>query len=200
MLCMQLDGLSEHLEGLAPLLDSYRDGKLDYPERALAWLSEAEQLMGRLRLRQGAEMSALRSRILKAEDALRMADSEAGRSAVRRARNAATSEALERAETILRERVSAAEERLTMFEDKLCEGFTAFLLQAALPEKDVPHMQWLDKIWQALNGLDATRPLALYFAASLAPMDRSYILDRVLHRVSRQGLAPLEMPPPVEVG
>jgi len=138
--------------------------------------------MSMLRLPDGAEMSALRGRILKAPDALPTNDGRPKRTAVRRARNAAAAETLERAEAILRRRVFDAEERLRHFEDKLCESLTAFVLQNSLPVKTAPHQVWLNEIWSRFKQFQATRPLAIYIAASLTNVDRSYILDRVLSR------------------
>lgn len=188
ILCVQIDKLSSCLNTLASLMDHYQDGLPSFPDDTLKWLEGAEKTMSMLRLPDGAEMSALRGRILKAPDALPTDDGRPKRTAIRRARNAAAAEALERAEAILRRRVFDAEERLRHFEDKLCEGITAFLLQNALPEKTSPHQVWLNQIWTRFKQFQATRPLAIYLSASLTKVDRSYILDRVLARAAENGL------------
>ncbi len=184
ILCVQIDKLGSCLKTLAPLMDSYQNGKPSFPDDTLKWLENAEKTMGMLRLADGAEMSALRGRILKAPDALPAEDGRPKRTAVRRAQNAAAAEALERAETIIRRRLLDAEERLQRFEDKLCEGITAFLLQNSLPKKTSPHEVWLNQIWKRFHEFQATRPLAIYIAASLTKVDRCYILDRVLTRAA----------------
>ncbi|UCG49180.1 MAG: hypothetical protein JSU94_05235 [Phycisphaerales bacterium] len=190
ILCVQIDKLSSCLSALAPLMDCYLNGKPSFPDDTLKWLEDAEKTMSMLRLADGAEMSALRGRILRAADALPSDDGRPKRAAVQRARNAAAAEALERAEAIIRRRVFDAEERLRRFEDKLCEGITAFLLENSLPEKTPPHQVWLNQIWTRFKQFQATRPLAIYVAASLAKVDRSYILDRVLARVAENELEP----------
>ncbi len=190
ILCVQIDQLSSCLSTLAPLIDRYRNGNPSFPDDTLKWLENAEKTMSLLRLPEGAEMSALRGRILKASDALPADEGRPKRTAVRRARNAAAAEALERAEAILRRRLLDAEERLRHFEDKLCEGMTAFLLQNALPGRTLAHQVWLNQIWTSFQKFQATRPLAIYIAASLSEADRSYILDRVVARVAENELEP----------
>jgi hypothetical protein len=190
ILSVQIEKLGSYLGTLAPLMDKYQRGELSFPDDALKWLEEAEKTMSRLRLPEGAEMSALRGRILKAADVSTGPESHLTRSAIRRARNAAAAEALERAEAILRSRLLAAEERLRLFEDKLCEGMTALMLQTPLPEKTLPHMERLNRVWNLLRQQQSTRPLALYLAASLTAFDRSFILDRVLSHLNEEELAP----------
>lgn len=183
ILCVQLEKLGAQLGTLSPLLDRYQRADPLFADLALKWLEEAEKAMGTLRLPEGAEMSALRGRILKAADSLPAEENRPSRVAMRRARDAAAAEALERAESILRRRVLAAEERLKFFEEKLCEGLTAFLLQNDLPARGPAHQVWLLRIWEAFRQFQATRPLAVYMAASLSSTDRCYLLDQVLERV-----------------
>ena len=190
ILCVQIDKLGSCLSTLAPLMDHYQNGKPGFADDTLRWLEDAEKTMSTLRLPDGAEMSALRGRILKASDALPADDGRPKRRAVQRARNAAAAEALERAEAILRRRLLDAEERLRHFEDKLCEGITAFLLQNSLTERTSSHQAWLNQIWTRFKESQATRPLAIYMAASLSQVDRSYILDRVMSRVAQNELEP----------
>lgn len=182
ILCVQIENIRVCLNSFAPLMDRYQRGEVNFPDDALKWLEEAEKTMSALRLPDGAEMSSLRGRILKAADALATDDAKPPRSAVRRARNAAAADALDRAEAILRNRLLTAEERLKLFEDKLCEGMTAFLLQNLLPDTVAPHQTWLLLVWDRLRQFQATRPLTLYLAVSLSQVDRSFILDRVLSR------------------
>lgn len=195
ILSVQIEKLSSYLGTLAPLMDKYQRGELSFPDDALKWLEEAEKTMSRLRLPEGAEMSALRGRILKAADVSTSPENHLTRTAIRRARSAAAAEVLERAEAILRSRLLAAEERLRLFEDKLCEGMTALMLQTPLPEKTLPHMERLNRVWNLLRQQQSTRPLALYLTASLTTFDRSFILDRVLSRINEEELAPS---PPTE--
>lgn len=195
ILCLQFEKIGACLSALAPVMDRYQLGEVTFPDHALKWLEEAEKTLSSLRLPDGAEMSALRGRILKAADSLPAEDAKPARSAVRRARNASAADALERAEAILRGRLLAAEERLKLFEDKLCEGITAFLLQNTLPDKVPAHQTWLLLVWNEIRQFQATRPLALYLAASLSQVDRCFILDRVLSRVATlQPTAPAATP------
>jgi hypothetical protein len=195
ILCVLVDQLGSCLSTLAPLIDRYQKGDPSFPDDALKWLEGAEKTMGMLRLPESAELSALRGRILKASDALPADGGRPKRTAVRRARNAAAAEALERAEAILRRRLLDAEERLRQFEDKLCEGITAFLLQNVLPGKTLARQAWLSQIWTSFQKFQATRPLAIYIAASLSKVDRSYILDRVIARVAENELEPSSIEP-----
>ena len=188
ILCVQFEQLGALLNSLAPLIDRYQKGDSQFVSEALKWLEEVEQTMSRLRLPEGAEMSSLRSQILKAEDQQFGASDRPKRSVIRRANNVAASDALARAEEILRQRVMSAEERLQTFEGKLTEGLTAFLLENELPVNQGDSTAWLNLIWQQFKEYDATRPLLIYLSASLTATDRNFILMRVLSRL-------LEEPP-----
>ena len=184
--CVQIDKLGENLQALTGVMDLYQQRDPAFPDRALGWLTEAEKSMGRLRLPEGSEMATLRGRITRAEDQALDEEGRPTRKVRTRARNAAAAEALERAEAILRGRVTAAEERLQQFEDKLCEGMTAFLLEHQLPPRNVGQQEWLKQIWAMFSAGKATRPLSIYLSASLSLVDRLFILDRVLARVGSQ--------------
>jgi hypothetical protein len=134
-------------------------------------------------------MSALRGRIIRSADVSACSEGRGTRAALRRARNGAAADALERAEAVLRGRLLIADERLRLFEEKLCEGMTALMLQAPLPEMNMPHTEWLNEIWILLRQQQSTRPLYLYMSASLSPFDRNVILDRVSSRIIDEGLA-----------
>lgn len=143
--------------------------------------------MSALRLPEGAELSVLRGRIIQVQDRIVRTDpGQSLRSQVRRGRNTAAAEALGRAEEILRRRVQAAEERLKHFEDKLCEGVTAFLLQNKLPEETSGGLRqsWLNQVWNEFKQFQPTRPLALYLHTALPSVDRLYLLDAILSRMN----------------
>lgn len=189
ILCVQIEKLGHHLSTLAPLINRYQRGEAGFVDEALKWLEETEKTMSELRLPEGSHLSVLRGRILRAGDAAQPADGQSLRSAIRRARAAAAADALDAAEALLRRRVLAAEERLRLFEEKLSEGFTALMLQGPLPENRGSPLVWMNATWTQLKQLSSTRALALYLAASLGPVDRLYILDRVLNRATAEGLA-----------
>lgn len=184
ILSVQIERLAPHLQALAPLLDAYQKGEPSFPDRALAWLSEVERTMAGVQLRQGSEISSLRGRIIKAADALVSGPEKPPRSQVRSARNAAAAEALERAEDILRTITEANQERLQRFEDKLCEGMTALALQVDIPAPNGASTAWLNEVWRLLRAQDATRPLYLYLSTSLSMVDRLYIMESVLSRMT----------------
>lgn len=184
VLCVQIERLSAALTALPALMDRYQNAEISFADETLKWLDETEKTMSMLRLPEGTEMSALRGRILRAGDTAQTTDGKSLRSVSRRNRNAAASQALERAEEVLRRRLLAAEDRLRAFEDKLCEGVTAFVLQGPLPDRTAPYTAWLNDVWNRFREQPATRPLALYLAASLAAVDRLYILDKVLERLT----------------
>ena len=185
ILCVEIEKISAHLTSFSPLMDQYQKGDIKFSDNALKWLEKSEEIMSSLRLPEGSEMSTLRGRILKAKDSLHKKGGETkpSQSKIRRARNLASAEALDRAEAILRNRILSAEERLKVFEDKLCEGITAFLVQNQLPESITPRQTWLLLVWKHLCQFQATRPLTLYLAASLSQPDRIVILDKVLSRI-----------------
>lgn len=187
ILAVQIEELSSYVKTLSQLINQYQQGESNFADNTLKWLEEAEKVMSKMRLPEGSEMSALRSRILRAEQ-VSISEGTLTKSNIRKARNAAAAEALERAESIMRSRLLTAEERLRFFEEKLCEGMTALLLQASLPEKRGSYTEWLNLVWDQLRQEKSTRPLVLYITASLTPYDRSLILNRVLSRVTKEEL------------
>jgi hypothetical protein len=191
--CLQIGKLRAQLETYPGLIDLYQRKDPAFPDRAVKWLEEAEKLMAMLQLPDSSELSSLRARILKAEDDFPAVGEPPSRAAVRRTRNAAAADALGRAESILRGRLVAAEDRLRMFEDKLCEGMTAFLLQNTLAPVNGGRQGWLLQVWSQFAQFGATRPLSIYLASSLSQLDRCHIMDGVLTRV-----ATLDAPHPVQ--
>lgn len=187
ILAVHVTELTNYLKTLAPLIDRYQSGEPNFADGALEWLEEAEKMMSKMRLSEGSEMSALRSRIIRSVDTSILEGKET-RSKMRKSRNVAAAEALDRAESILRSRLLASEERLRFFEEKLCEGMTALLLQTQLPEKKKVDTELINLVWNQLRQEQSTRPLALYITASLTPSDRSFILYRVLSRVTKAEL------------
>jgi len=187
-LFLRIERLGAHLATLKELMDNYQRGDPRFIIDSLAWLTTAEKVMSELRLLQGSEMSALRSRILRVTDALPGGE-ERTRSAVRRAQNAAATEALERAEVVMRQIVVEAEERLERFEEKLTEGVTTAAMAGAIPPRTPVWMDWLRQVWHGLVQCAETRSLTVYLAASLPTPDRLFILDRVLSRLADVGSA-----------
>ena len=187
ILCVQKQKLEEVLATVSPLMDKYQRREQSFPDDVTKWLEDAEKTMSQLRLPEGSEMSVLRGRITKSVEVAQVKEST--RAAVRLARTVTAAEALERAEEILRQKMLAAEERLRMFEDKVCEGMTAFLLQNETPDRDSSPNEWLGAIWKQFSAFQATRPLAIYLSASLSYTDRLFILGRVLERIKDNEVA-----------
>lgn len=191
ILCVQIEKLGSQLSKLTLLMDKYQREEPNFADDALEWLEESEKAMSILRLPEGSEMSALRGRIMKAAHVSSTKEGHSTRKVQRQARDIAAADSLERAEAIMRGRLHSSEERLQFFEEKLCEGITALMLQTPLPEKTLPNMERLKRVWGLLRQEKSTRPLSLYLAASLSPSDRSFILDRVLNRVYNEELGQL---------
>lgn len=194
LLSMRVESIGERLRGLGAVIDRYERGDPEFPEAAIAWLRGCEQLLLGLHVREGAEIAALRGSITRAGE--RCAPDEAERtsrrSAARRARAVAAAEAIERAGAILQQTAAEAESRLRLFETKLTEALTAGVLVGLVaPPAGEPRERWLARIWQRLAGHQATRPTAVYLAASLHAPDRLYVLDRVLARLCSPDLGVL---------
>jgi hypothetical protein len=187
-LFLRIEKLGAHLAELKELVNGYQRGDPGFVADALTWLNAAEKVMSELRLPQGSEMSTLRSRILRVADAIPGGE-ERTRAVLRRAEKAAATEALERAEVVLRQIVMDAEERLERFEEKLAEGVTKAAMAGAMPPRAPVWMGWLHQVWQGLVQCGETRPLTVYLAASLPAQDRLFILDRVLSRLADKGSA-----------
>jgi hypothetical protein len=183
ILCIQIKELGEQLSLISPLIDLYKKGDATFPDKVISWLEKTEKTMSQMHLPEGSEMSSLRAKILKNNDILRLGSDKPTRSELRKSRNAEASSSLERGEEILRVRLSMSEERLTEFENKLCEGITALLLENTLPQNQGDYTQWIKQIWELLAQQESTKALTIYLSASLSSFDRSYILDKVITRV-----------------
>jgi hypothetical protein len=182
-LFLRIERLGAHLAELKDLMDRYQRGDPRFVADTLNWLTAGEKVMAELRLPQGSEMSALRSRILRVADAA-PASEERTRAVLRRAQNAAATESLERAEVVMRQIVIEAGDRLDRFEEKVAEGVTTAAMAGALPPRGPVWMDWLRQVWQGLTQCSETRALTVYLAASLPSPDRLFILDRVLSRLA----------------
>jgi hypothetical protein len=183
---MLIEKLGPFLTELSSLMESYQKGDPAFPNNACDWLSRAEKAMSALRLPEGSEMSGLRGRVLKASDSLIAREERASRSTIRSARNAAAAEAIERGEEIVRTRIRESQQKLQQLEDKLCEGMTALLLQITLPSLEGSLNTWLNQVWFHLQQQESTKALALYLSASLGMVDRLFILNQVLGRITEQ--------------
>lgn len=185
VLCMQVEKIRRCLEAVPPLMDRYQRKEVSFPDHVIKWLEDAEKNIASLRLPQVSELATLRGNVLKVEDSLSSGDDRPSRSSVRRASNSTAADSLSRAESILRYQLNTAEDKLKQFEDKLCEGMTAFLLQNTLPPMaGMSRQTWLLYVWEDIRRFQATRPLALYLATSLTQVDRCFILDEILNRMS----------------
>ena len=94
----------------------------------------------------------------------------------------AAQDALDEASRLLAQRVRQAEDTLRAFEEKVCEGVTAFLLQNPVPEGA---QLTAAALWQGMRECDATRALVLYMETSLGHQDREYLIWRTCSKVRR---------------
>ncbi|MGK0422223.1 MAG: hypothetical protein ACJAT9_001908, partial [Polaribacter sp.] len=164
---MVIEELKKRSKLVPFLIDMYKKGDSNFSRHVIEWLEKNEEIMSKLHLSEGGEMSVLRSRILKFTDVYRPADERLTQSALRKGKNAETASVVERAEEIIRIAIQESEERLLQFENKLCEGMTAFLLENELPPQGRNYMGWLNQIWQMIKAQGSTRALAMYISASL---------------------------------
>ncbi|MEE9385272.1 MAG: hypothetical protein V3V08_17845 [Nannocystaceae bacterium] len=196
MYAYRRERLLQQLDGLAPVVNRYLAADFAFPAVAIAWLDAAEKEMARLRLPQGARLSALRATIVAAGDALEGdGHKEKPRaSAVRKAKNAAAAVALEGAEEILRSQVLESDRYLEGFERKLEETITRAVVAEILPPaQPQDYAAWLRKVWFAIAEHEATRPMCTYIATALGASDRLYVLDSVLSRLMGRVLPVLDL-------
>jgi hypothetical protein len=185
-LALRIERLRELLAELGPLVDGYETGDAEFPERSLAWLGRAEKVMAELRLPECAELASLRGAITKSANELpdRVDGGRASRRSRQRARSAAAADALERAESIMRERMLDAERELHEYEGKLVEAITAAVLIGIVPlPPRTPREPWLAQVWTALAQHEATRPTTIYLASTLHGVDRLWLLDAIFNRL-----------------
>ena len=181
--CMVIEELEKCSEQISVLVDLYKNGDSRFSKLVINWLEQNEEIMSRLHLSQGGEMSVLRSRILKFSDVYRSSEERLTQSKLRKGKNAEAASVVERAEEIIRYAIQESEQRLLQFENKLCEGITAFLLENELPPQGHSYVAWLNQIWMMLKEQGSTKALVMYIGISLGAYDRTYILNKVISRV-----------------
>ncbi len=182
-LFLRAEKLSDKLSEVKLLIDLYQKGDWSFPDRVIKWLEESEKLMGELRLIDGSELSTLRAQIVKVPDEQIARGGDRKRSVLRSAQNAATADALERAELILRGRVREAKDKLEHFDGKLAEAITTMTMGGQLPPRSEVWMNWIGQVWQGLVQCEETRGFSIYMSSSLSSGDRFYLLDQVLNRL-----------------
>lgn len=171
--------LFAHLEKLSGLASLYRQSSPLWLPQAEQWLEEAETHMARFRFPEVGLIAAARGGIAKATDALQPGEQHSRRQAEKN-RNAAAWAAVQETARLLTERARQSEDRLRAFEEKLCEGLTAYFLQH--PVEEGGEKPGPAELWLGLKESEATGALALYVEASLASQDREYELERILGR------------------
>lgn len=184
--CLVIEQLGKQSTQISHLIDLYKKGDSSFSTQVITWLEKTEETMSKLHLTEGGEMSVLRGRILKFTDVYRKPDEKITQSTLRKGKSAEAASVLERAEEIIRNVIERSEERLLQFENKLCEGMTAFLLENELPARQINYMSWLNQIWRMLKIQPSTKALAIYISTSLGSYDRSYILDKLIVRIFDQ--------------
>lgn len=172
--------LTSHLQQLSSLTNMYRRQDANWLNSAEIWLEEAEGLMGRFRFAEGGLIAVARGSIAKANDAV-YPEGKNRRKQIVSASRAAAHNALEEAARLMSVRVSQAEERLQAFEDKLCEGMTAYMLEN--PETLNYVFTKPANLWTALKSNSATTALILYAEASIGMQDRMYLLENIMARI-----------------
>lgn len=179
--CLVKEMLASHLERLSALATLHRQGSSLWLPQVEAWLEEAEKLMARFRFAEGGVISAARGNIAKALDMPGAVEQNPRRQAERRCR-AAAQEAVDEAARLLAERARRAEDALRAFEEKLCEGLTAYFLQH--PPEEAGEKPTPSALWRGLKTCESTRALALYMEASLDRQDRLYLFERIQERLA----------------
>jgi hypothetical protein len=175
--------LFAHLEQLSGIASLYRENALTWMPQAERWLEEAETHMARFRFPEVGLIAAARGGLSKASDTFQSGERHSRRQE-EKARNAAAWTAVQEASGLLTTRTRQAEDKLQVFDDKLCEGLTAYFLHHPAEEGGVrPNPAGL---WRGLKEFEATRALALYVEASLAAQDREYLLERIVSRQPEQ--------------
>jgi hypothetical protein len=172
--------LFAHLEQIPTLASLYRQNAPSWLPQAEQWLAEAETRMARFRFPEVGVIAAARGDISKAQDALPIPELRSRRQE-EKARNAAAWAAVDETARLITERSRQSENRLRAFEDKLCEGLTAYFLQHPREEgSEKPNPAGL---WRGLKECEATKALALYVETSLGAQDREYLLEQVVCRL-----------------
>ncbi len=176
--------LTAHLARLSDLAAKYRRDEPSWPNEAEKWLEEAEKHLAQFRFPDAGLIAAARGGISKAADTAR-AGGQSTRRQAEKAGRATSWEAVQEAARLLEQHARQADEKLQTFEDKLCEGLTAYFLHHPAPGETRPQAE---DVWQGIKTWDSTKPLALYVEASLGMQDRLYLLHRILSRFhSRTG-------------
>ena len=181
--------LSRRLDALPSLVARYQKRDPAYVTAVLAWLSETEEELGRLRSPLAGFVAARRSTLLAARDGLRLESvTDANK---RRAERATASLVLAEIEGELRAVVQDAEEFLGEMADKMAQ-----LLAVAPGEtfdgavEGAAREAWLRELWKRLRNGNGGAGMHGFLSARMAAVDRLYVLDDLVRNLSDGGAPP----------
>lgn len=194
MLVIIRERLLEHLTELPQVLDLYASGDPGFVDSAVEWLSDAEATLVRHRQSAVPLLSTQRGLIIAVRDGYH--DPELDSSAIprRKAVRATASVCLARSEAALRDRIDAIDEHLAPLRRQMAQllSVTSVVRPISLPaEPPANRQRWLERVWHELPINGDTKPMYDYLNASLAPVDRLYLLDELVTNLLSWG-APVE--------
>ena len=167
---------------ISGLVDLYERKDPSFLQRVMAWLSESEKAFAQLRHPFAAFPAAQRAQILAAREGLRDAGTENTRHQ-RKIAPIAAAQALSRMEEELRDQVSSLDE---IFEDAKGKIAQLLVIASAVAPLSAPEGRerqiWLEEIWARLGEASEARALYLYLNASLAKVDRLYLLNEIVRQ------------------
>jgi hypothetical protein len=174
--------LLEHLARLPAVFELYRNADPRFMPEAVAWLSAIEATLLRFRSPKASQLAAERGLILAAADGYRDPQvASASQAASRRGASATTALCLGRAEAAVRLHVEAISEQLDAMKVKMAQLLAIGSSARAIPmPRGEPRTAWLSQVWAGLVVNEETQRMHMFLAASLATVDRLYLLDELL--------------------
>lgn len=181
MLVVTREVCLEQLLQLPPLIDAYQRGDLNFAERAVHWLRELEQGLGRLRSPLTSLASRQRARIIAAMDGFSDPALARPKPSRRKAINATASLALGELEQQLVSRVQEIDAKFDAWRDKLAQFISVASSAVPIPLPPTePRRQWLQQIWNNWENVDDTQAMYRYLNTVMVPGDRLQLLSELL--------------------
>jgi hypothetical protein len=170
-----------HLSQLPSVFDLYTNNDSAFVTQALNWLSSAEATLLKFRNPNAALLATERGHILTAKDGYCDPAIVVKEKSLRKAIRATTSVCLARAESALREQVNSINQQLAPERLKMAQllSVVSAINPIPLPPTE-PYTNWLQSVWNNLLVNGDTKPMHAYLSATLAPVDRLYLLDELL--------------------
>lgn len=180
---VHVDRIQESLRAVASVVDAQQRREMDFPQRVLDWLADAEKILHDAREAGMSRIASLRSTLLTTHHGSRRNLAQTRRAQM----EAVASEVLAKGQEVLSSTIEARVAQIAEAESLVSRVLAVAAVKGTLRgvEKTLPHEILLARILAALKQDQDTVSATVHFLGILGPVDSLVVLDRVLgNRVS----------------